>query len=203
LRRKRFRYSNYIPRQQLFGRFEMDFDPPRPLSIAARAGSGIGTLKRIHGEGRWQIIDRDQLATYVDAPPRSPDLAYITLVPVILVAGAAALPVVAGAPTLPAGVPALPVVAGATLPAGVPALPVVAGAPALPALVAPVFVVGAVVPVALVAGFTVVPVVVVAASPVPVAAPPWIPPLAGAPVIGRERRRLGLGDSSRPQTCEP
>ena len=57
-------------------------------------------------------------------------------------------------------------------------------------------------PVALVAGFTVVPVVVVAAALVPVAAPAWIPPLAGAPVIIRERRGLGLGDGSRPQTCE-
>jgi hypothetical protein len=57
----------------------------------------------------------------------------------------------------------------------------------------PVWVPGAIVPVALVAGFTVVPVVVVAATPVPVAAPPWIPPLAGAAVIIRERRGLGLG----------
>ena len=114
------------------------------------------------------------------------DPAYITLVPVILVAGVPALPV-----TLVAGAPTLPVVG-------------VAGAPTLPVLVAlPAFVVGAVVPVALVAGFTVVPVVVVAAAPVPVAAPPWIPPLAGAPVIIRKRRRLSLGDGSRPQTREP
>jgi hypothetical protein len=88
--------------------------------------------------------------------------------------------------------------------AGVPALPVVAGVPALPVLVTlPVLVPGAIVPVALVAGFTVVPVVVVAAAPVPVAAPPWIPPLAGAPVIIRERRGLGLGDGSRPKPASP
>ena len=88
--------------------------------------------------------------------------------------------------------------------AGVPALPVVAGVPALPVLVTlPVLVPGAIVPVALVAGFTVVPVVVVAAAPVPVAAPPWIPPLAGAPVIIRERRGLGLGDASRPKPASP
>jgi hypothetical protein len=67
----------------------------------------------------------------------------------------------------------------------------------------PVFVVGAIVPVVVVAAFTVVPVVVVAAAPVPVTAPPWIPKLAGAPVIIRERRGLGLGDGSRPQTREP
>src|ERR1700740_3727895 len=68
--------------------------------------------------------------------------------------------------------------------AGFPALPVVAGVPALPVLVAlPAFVVGAIVPVVAVAAFTVVPVVVVAAAPVPVAAPPWIPELTGAPVI--------------------
>ena len=72
----------------------------------------------------------------------------------------------------------------------------------MPVLVAsPVFVVGATVPV--VAVFTVAPVVVVAAAPVPVVAPPRIPPLAGAPVIIRKRRRLGLGDGSRPQTREP
>ena len=125
------------------------------------------------------------------APPRSPDPAYITSVPVILVAGVPASPVVAG-------VPALPVVAG------VPALPVVAGVPALPVLVAlPAFIEGAIVPVVAVAAFTVVPVVVVAAAPVPVVAPPRIPPLAGAPVIIRERRRLGLGDGTRPQTREP
>ena len=88
--------------------------------------------------------------------------------------------------------------------AGVPPLPVVAGVPALPVLVTlPVLVPGAIVPVALVAGFTVVPVVVVAAAPVPVAAPPWIPPLAGAPVIIRERRGLGLGDGSRPKPASP
>ena len=88
--------------------------------------------------------------------------------------------------------------------AGVPALPVVAGVPALPVLVTlPVLVPGAIVPVALVAGFTVVPVVVVAAAPVPVAAPPWIPPLAGAPVILRDRRGLGLGDGSRPKPASP
>jgi len=88
--------------------------------------------------------------------------------------------------------------------AGVPALPVVAGVPALPVLVTlPVLVPGAIVPVALVAGFTVVPVVVVAAAPVPVGAPPWIPPLAGAPVIIRERRGLGLGDGSRPKPASP
>jgi hypothetical protein len=63
----------------------------------------------------------------------------------------------------------------------------------------PVLVPGAIVPVALVAGFTVIPVVVMAAALVPVAAPPWIPPLAGAPVIIRERRGLGLGDGGRPQ----
>ena len=80
----------------------------------------------------------------------------------------------------------------------------VAGVPALPVLVTlPVLVPGAIVPVALVAGFTVVPVVVVAAAPVPVAAPPWIPPLAGAPVIIRERRGLGLGDGSRPKPASP
>jgi hypothetical protein len=88
----------------------------------------------------------------------------------------------------------------------VPALPViaVAGVPALPVLVAlPAFVVGAIVPVATVAVITVVKVVVVAATPVPVAAPPWIPPLAGAPVISRRRSYgLGLGDCRRPQTCE-
>jgi len=67
----------------------------------------------------------------------------------------------------------------------------------------PVLVPGAIVPVAMVAGFTVVPVVVMAAALVPVAAPPWIPPLAGAPVIIGERRGLGLGDGSRPQTREP
>jgi hypothetical protein len=67
----------------------------------------------------------------------------------------------------------------------------------------PVLVPGAIVPVALVAGFTVIPVVVMAAALVPVAAPPWIPPLAGAPVIIRERRGLGLGDGGRPQTREP
>ena len=66
----------------------------------------------------------------------------------------------------------------------------------------PVFVVGAIVPVVVVAGFTVVPVVVVAAAPFPVVAPARIPPLAGAPVIIRERRGLGLGDGSRPQTRE-
>lgn len=88
--------------------------------------------------------------------------------------------------------------------AGVPALPVVAGVPALPVLVTlPVLVPGAIVPVALVAGFTVVPVVVVAAAPVPIAAPHWIPPLAGAPVIIRERRGLGLGDGSRPKPASP
>jgi len=88
--------------------------------------------------------------------------------------------------------------------AGVPALPVVAGVPALPVLVTlPVLVPGAIVPVALVAGFTVVPVVVVAAAPVPVGSPPWIPPLAGAPVIIRERRGLGLGDGSRPKPASP
>ena len=67
----------------------------------------------------------------------------------------------------------------------------------------PVLVPGAIVPVALVAGFTVIPVVVVAAALVPVAAPTGIPPLAGAPVIIRERRGLGLGDGGRPQTREP
>jgi hypothetical protein len=67
----------------------------------------------------------------------------------------------------------------------------------------PVLVPGAIVPVALVAGFTVIPVVVVAAALVPVAAPPGIPPLAGAPVIIRERRGLGLGGGGRPQTREP
>jgi hypothetical protein len=84
--------------------------------------------------------------------------------------------------------------------AGVPVLPatLVAGVPALPVLV-----VGAIVPVALVAGFTVEPVIVVAAASVPVVPPPWIPPLAGAPVIIRERRGLGLGDGIRPQTREP
>ncbi len=109
------------------------------------------------------------------SPPRSPDPAYITSVPVTLVAGVPALPV-----TLVAGVPALPVLV------------------ALPAVV-----VGAIVPVVTVAAFTVVPVVVVAAAPVPVVAPAWIPPLAGTPVIIRERRGLGLGDGSRPQTREP
>jgi hypothetical protein len=98
------------------------------------------------------------------APPRSPDPAYIISVPVTLVAGV----------------------------------------PALPLLVAlPVLVVGAVVPVALVAAFTVVPVVVVAAAPVPVAAPPLIPPLAGTPVIIRERRGLGLSHAGGSQTDEP
>jgi len=86
--------------------------------------------------------------------------------------------------------------------AGVPALPV--WVPALPVWVAlPVLVPGAIVPVALVAGFTVEPVVVVAAAPVPVVAPPRIPPLAGAPVIIREGRRLGLGDGSRPEPRKP
>ena len=67
----------------------------------------------------------------------------------------------------------------------------------------PVFVPGAIVPVVAVAKFTIAPVVVVAAAPVPVVAPPRIPPLAEAPVIIRKRRRLGLGDGSRPQTREP
>ena len=67
----------------------------------------------------------------------------------------------------------------------------------------PVFVPGAIVPVVAVAKFTIAPVVVVAAAPVPVVAPPWIPPLAGTPVINRERCGLGLGDGSRPQTREP
>jgi hypothetical protein len=80
----------------------------------------------------------------------------------------------------------------------------VTAVPTLPVLVAsPAFVVGAIVPVVPIAAFTVVPVVVVAAAPVPVAAPPWIPPLAGTPVINGERRGLGLGDGSRPQTREP
>jgi hypothetical protein len=61
------------------------------------------------------------------------------------------------------------------------------------------------VPVALVARIAVVEVVVVAAAPVPVAPPSWIPELSGAPVIIREGRRRGLGfsDGSRPQTDEP
>jgi hypothetical protein len=58
------------------------------------------------------------------------------------------------------------------------------------------------VPVALVAGFTVVPVVVVAAIAAPVVTPARIPELTGAPVIVRERRGLGFGDGSRPQTSE-
>ena len=58
------------------------------------------------------------------------------------------------------------------------------------------------VPVALVAGFAVVPVVVVAAIPAPVLTPARIPELPGAPVIVRERRGLGFGDGSRPQTSE-
>jgi hypothetical protein len=59
------------------------------------------------------------------------------------------------------------------------------------------------VPVTLVAGLAVEPVVVVAATPVPVAAPSWIPPLTGTPVILREGRRLGFGDGGRPYASEP
>jgi hypothetical protein len=59
------------------------------------------------------------------------------------------------------------------------------------------------VPVALVARIAVVEVVVVAAAPVPVAPPSWIPELSGAPVIIREGRRLRFGDGRRPQTDEP
>jgi hypothetical protein len=128
------------------------------------------------------VIDRHTSIQRLGCSTKVTDPAYITSVPVILVVG----------------IPALPVVPG------VPALPVVAGVPALPVLVAlPAFVVGAIVPVVPVAGFTVVPVVVLAAAPIPVAAPPRIPPLAGAPVIIRERRGLGLGDGRRPQTREP
>jgi P27 family predicted phage terminase small subunit len=43
----------------------MDFDPPRPLSIAARA-IWDRHAKRIHGEGRWQVVDHDMLATYAE-----------------------------------------------------------------------------------------------------------------------------------------
>ena len=59
------------------------------------------------------------------------------------------------------------------------------------------------VPVTLVAGLAVEPVVVVAATPVPVAAPPWIPPLTGTPVIRREGRRSGFGDGGCPHAGEP
>jgi hypothetical protein len=59
------------------------------------------------------------------------------------------------------------------------------------------------VPMALVAGLAVEPAVVVAAAPVPVITPPWIPPLARAPVILGERPRLTLGDGCRAQTDKP
>jgi hypothetical protein len=42
---------------------------------------------------------------------------------------------------------------------------------------------------------------VVTVEPVRVAAPPRVPKVTGAPL--RERPGLGLGDGSRPQTCEP
>jgi hypothetical protein len=59
------------------------------------------------------------------------------------------------------------------------------------------------VPVPLVARIAVTPVIVVAAAPLPVEAPAWIPELAGAPVVVREGCGLGFGDGGRPQTSEP
>jgi len=48
-----------------------------------------------------------------------------------------------------------------------------------------------------VVGFAIEIEVVVAAAPVPVETPPWIPKVAGAPVIIRQRGGLSLGDGSR------
>jgi hypothetical protein len=68
----------------------------------------------------------------------------------------------------------------------------VARVPPLPVVAAlPVVVVGAIVPVALVAGFTIKPVVVVAAAPVPVAAPAWIPARKRSVAIAHATRQAG------------
>jgi phage terminase small subunit len=42
-----------------------DLEPPRPLSIFARQMFDRHA-KRIHAEGRWSVIDHDQLCTYVE-----------------------------------------------------------------------------------------------------------------------------------------
>ena len=42
-----------------------DFEPPRPLSIAARL-TWDRHAARIHGEGRYGQIDHDQLASYCE-----------------------------------------------------------------------------------------------------------------------------------------
>ena len=44
---------------------EITFDPPRPLSIAARQ-IWDRHATRIHTEGRWQQIDHDMLCTYCE-----------------------------------------------------------------------------------------------------------------------------------------
>jgi phage terminase small subunit len=44
---------------------EIDFKPPRPLSIAARQ-MWDRHASRIHAEGRWQQIDHDMLCTYCE-----------------------------------------------------------------------------------------------------------------------------------------
>ena len=59
------------------------------------------------------------------------------------------------------------------------------------------------VPMELVVGVALQIILVVAARLVPVEAPAWHPPLAGAPPVGRDGRGLGLGDGSRAQTGEP
>jgi phage terminase small subunit len=44
---------------------EIDFDPPRPLSIAARQVFDRHA-KRIHSEGRWSQVDHDLLCLFAE-----------------------------------------------------------------------------------------------------------------------------------------
>ena len=43
----------------------MDLPPPRPLNLVARQ-IWDRLAERIHGEGRWQLIDHEMLAVYAE-----------------------------------------------------------------------------------------------------------------------------------------
>jgi len=57
--------STFGQLKEEFQQISDEFRPPRPLSIAARQ-VWDRHAERIHGEGRWQVIDHDQLCTYAE-----------------------------------------------------------------------------------------------------------------------------------------